>query len=131
LASNYLVNEFRPLAISWDPTTYLLLAQKEKALWDAYQIALSEPNFRTKRRGNASWKNLKRWFQLRHDGVENKEVSMEMTETASIKPQKKVMWGMISMVDSMKEKPWDEVEKILELLRAGIISIDAAWGSGE
>jgi hypothetical protein len=54
-----------------------------------------------------------------------------MTETASIKPQKKVMWGMISMVDSMKEKPWDEVEKILELLRAGLISIDAAWGSDE
>jgi hypothetical protein len=83
--------------------------------------------FRTSRTGNASWKNLKRWLQLRYGRVENKEIVTGKKDMASFKPRTKVVMGMINMVDSMKGKRWDDVEKILELLRAGLIAIDAEW----
>lgn len=127
----YTTHEFDLVIASWDPSLYILAARKSKTLRRSYRVDLKASQFRTVRKGsNASWKNLKRWLHLRYDGVERMAFHMPTpnTYTASSTAQGKTALGLVHAVDRMKASPWGEVERVLELLRAGLVAIDAAWG---
>lgn len=124
----YTINDFNLAGISYDPSTCLLLHRKGLALWQTYKIDLTENEFCLVRSGAVSWKNLKGWLRLRYDGHD--EMVLRTPPAATVEradAEIKVTGAMVHMADRMKASPWEEVERTLEMLRAGLVSMDAAW----
>jgi hypothetical protein len=126
----YLENDFDLVVVSWDPSIYSLQVQKAESMWNNYKIdLLNQIKVRILRRGHTSWKNFKRWMRMHYDErVDEAGPMLEPTKTASLPPMQKIMVGMFVVANRMKASPWDEVEQVLELLRPGMVSLDAAWG---
>jgi hypothetical protein len=118
----YLANDFSLSVVSWDPSVYLFLAQKDKALRDTYNFSLLGRKFQMVETGSASWENLRRWLRLRYDSAETSEMTMISYDT-----ERCIIQGMLDMLVRMKASPWNEVEEVLELLREGLILADNAW----
>lgn len=125
----YTINGFSLSSISYDPSTCLHLHRKGLALWKTYRIDTTEKDFSIVRSGAVSWKNLKFWIRLRYDGHDKMVLSVPVGAMVErLDAESKVTGAMIVMADRMKASPWEEVETVLELLRAGLVAIDGAWG---
>lgn len=117
-ASNTAVLE----SIAFDAAAERLYFRKYEVLLTDHDFELATPGM--KFAGPPNWTNLKGRLRSYHGGH-----SFVTSSDTRLPPALIVAFGMMRAVMAMQARPWEEVESILESLRAGLVAIDSIWAS--
>lgn len=125
----YTVNTVGIVINSYDFSIEKLLIAKFRALARTYGY-FRPPRLMRRYRGLPSWKNLKNGLRLQHEDKLFRTGTLDTDgQLSNIKPEIRVIYGMITAVRAMRGSKWEDVEQTLELLRPGLIAIHPGWVS--
>jgi hypothetical protein len=112
--------ETRPNFIieSDDPAVLLLWDGKKKYLAREYNL-VPKAQWST-REGTRMWVKLKRCLQLWHSGTIQTWPSAGAPGTPNYSEEKRFTRGLFEAVRAMRDRPWDEVCCVLDMLRLGL-----------
>jgi hypothetical protein len=120
----YSINTMRFLVLSVDHAAESLVFHKLQILEARYGVKADV--FGAAFSGPPNWTNLKAWLHSLQ-GSSKRYVSFKAKGHEAM--EFKMVIGLMHSAVAMRSLPWIEAEWNLELLRAGLIAIDARWAS--
>jgi hypothetical protein len=109
-----------------DPAVLLLWDGKKKYLAREYNL-VPKAQWST-REGIRTWVNLKRCLQLWHSGTIQTWPNASAPGTPNYSEEKRFTRGLFEAVRAMRDRPWDEVCGVLDMLRLGLEKFHPVWG---
>ena len=122
-------NRFRISLPHYDSTICMLWLKKVRKMREVGDIHVSPACYGGQGPGinHREWENLIVWLKRYHE----KTVRMRFNPPTQIPPgvllDAVVIGGMFNILGSMEEKPWSEVESVLNEQRNILTRIDAGW----
>ena len=93
----------------------------------AYKTAKAVPDFIILEihTGSPNWQNLLAMARAKHDL--GKEWAWESKDNAAWSPSLRFANAVLAVVDVMRERPWAEVEEVLQLQRSAVSALEPRW----
>lgn len=123
----YNENKFLLTMRDYHPAVQLLWNRKTDAL--SHNINISKKVYWTKERGVKHWNNLKKSLRVIHSQrieIEDQE-NFDTDLSTNAREEENFRVGLEIMASMMKSQPWQQVEKVVDSLRIGLIKINRAW----
>jgi hypothetical protein len=120
----YSINTMRFMVLSFDHAAESLVFHKLQILEARYGVKADV--FGAAFSGPPNWTNLKAWL---HSLQGSTKRYVNFKAGANEKMEFKMVIGLMHSAVAMRALSWKEAESSLELLRAGLIAIDARWAS--
>lgn len=123
----YNENEFVLTMRDYHPAVQILWNRKTDAL--PPNIDLSKKVYWVEEHGVKHWNNLKKSLRVIHS--QNITIKgpghFDADPTTAAREQGNFLFALEKMTSMMMSRPWEEVETVVDNLRAGLIKINPAW----
>lgn len=124
----YTRNFFKLIMDTWHPATEVLFSRIIHMWKD------DELDWRQDLEGR-SWKNLMLWLQLCQTGETHtlQKLAVSRHERDVVEPQAcpiemRFVYSIFKILAAMKERPWEEIQDVLDGLRPGLVQLGWEWG---
>lgn len=126
IAVFYTVNSIRLVAESYHPAVHNLFLRKVASIsksiahvkWLDVEIGTS---------GRRNFQNLTLWLQYVHSGKSLKPCPEDPQAPAEVEAEPNFVDSLFRIAAGMKDRPWADVERVVNGLRGGLIALNREW----
>lgn len=135
----YRENDFEVTSVDFESEAFCFLTSKSRCLYKEFGRQARWRTCRVLGPRNPNWSNLLAWMHSYHRGRTHvgsqtfTNMAGAVANPNGFVPRGNVafsiVFAMFSVVEAMKDKPWDRVKPILMNHREAMVALDPLWGN--